>query len=287
MSNLKTTINWMLHDYCTSECSYCPTRLRGGEQPRGILDYMKVTQKLIDHYDSLGRTIDWTFNGGEPLDMFDFPMMLKLCKERGGNIDLTTNGGKLWLDWWAIEPHIDNLHLSYHYWQNSNLIKFIIQAFQKAGKHIDISVPMRPDHFNEDLKRALDLESEFNIVVSKSILYKEADNNFGMYLYEDQQLRIMQGEELVQEHKHQHEITFAERFEEKIISNPSYTGQLCNLGIEKLNISHTGWVRGSNCNTSQFGNIWEEAFTLPTAPQRCVMVSCIDGSDQQITKFSQ
>ena len=108
-----------------------------------------------------------------------------------------------------------------------------------------------------------------------------------MYLYEDQQLRIMQGEELVEEHKHQQEITFAERFEEKVNSNPSYTGQLCNLGIEKLNISHTGWVRGSNCNTSQFGNIWKEAFTLPTTPQRCVMVSCIDGSDQQITKFSQ
>jgi hypothetical protein len=108
-----------------------------------------------------------------------------------------------------------------------------------------------------------------------------------MYLYEDQQLRIMQGEELVEEHKHQHEITFAERFEEKVNSNPSYTGQLCNLGIEKLSISQTGWVRGSNCNTSQFGNIWEEGFTLPTSPQRCVMVSCIDGSDQQITKFSQ
>jgi len=287
MSNLKTQINWMLNDYCTSECSYCPIRFRGGELPRGILEYTEATRKIIDHYDSLGRKIDWIFSGGEPLDMFDFPMMLKLCKERGGNIDLTTNGGKLWLDWWAIEPHIDNLHLSYHYWQNPKLIHFIIQAFQKAGKRIDITVPMRPDHFEEDLKRATDIESEFNIVVSKSILYKEADQNFGMYLYEDHQLRIIRGEELVQEHKHQHEITFAERFEEKVNSNPSYTGQLCNLGIEKLTISHTGWVRGSNCNTTQFGNLWDGSFALPTGPQPCVMVACIDGSDQQITKFSQ
>ena len=287
MGNLRTNINWMLHDHCTSECTYCPTRLRGGEIPRGILDYMRVTQTLIDHYDSLGRTIDWTFNGGEPLDMFDFPMMLKLCKERGGNIDLTTNGGKLWLDWWAIEPHIDQLHLTYHYWQNPKLIQFIIQTFRKANKHIDIIVPMRPDHFEEDLKRALDIESEFNITVSKSILYKEADQAFGMFSYDDQQLRIMRGEKFVRANQDRHEITFAERFEKVANASPSYTGQLCNLGIEKLNISHTGWVRGSNCNTSQFGNIWEEAFTLPTDPQRCVMVSCIDGSDQQITKFSQ
>ena len=172
MSNLKTNINWMLHDHCTSECTYCPIRFRGGELPRGILEYMEVTRKIIDHYDSLGRKIDWTFGGGEPLDMFDFPMMLKLCKERGGTIDLTTNGGRLWLDWWAIEPHIDTLHLSYHYWQNPNLIRFIIQAFQKAGKHIDIMVPMRPNYFDEDLARALAVESEFNVVVSKCVLYK-------------------------------------------------------------------------------------------------------------------
>ena len=287
MSNLRTYINWMLHDHCTSECTYCPTRLRGGEVPRGILEYMDVTQKIIDHYDSLGRKIDWTFSGGEPLDMFDFPMMLKLCKESGGNIDLTTNGGKLWLDWWAIEPHIDSLHLSFHYWQNPNLIRFIIQAFQKAGKHIDVIVPMRPNYFDEDLTRALAVESEFNIVVSKTVLYKEAEQSIGMYPYTENQLRIMRGEELVQEYNHEQETTFGERFEQQINSNPSYTGMLCNLGIERLTISHTGWVRGSNCNSPLFGNIWNGTLGLPTGPSQCVMMACIDGSDQQITKFSQ
>jgi organic radical activating enzyme len=287
MSNLKTNINWMLHDHCTSECSYCPTRLRGGPIPKGILDYMAVTTKLIDHYDSLDRKINWTFGGGEPLDMFDFPMMLKLCKERGGNVELTTNGGKLWLDWWAIEPHIDQLHLTYHYWQNPNLIRFIIQAFHKANKHIKVIVPMRPDYFEEDLTRALAIESEFNIIVSKAVLYNEADRAFGMFFYDDRQIGIMLGKESVQERKQDRVITVAERFEKAVYVSPSYTGQLCNLGIERLTISHTGWVRGSNCNTTQFGNIWEHDFALPTSPQRCVMVSCIDGLDQQITKFNQ
>jgi MoaA/NifB/PqqE/SkfB family radical SAM enzyme len=248
---------------------------------------MEVTKKIIDHYDALGRKIDWTFGGGEPLDMFDFPMMLKLCKEQGGTIDLTTNGGRLWLDWWAIEPHIDTLHLSYHYWQNPNLIRFIIQAFQKAGKHIDIMVPMRPNYFDDDLARALAVESEFNIVVSKCVLYKEAEQAIGMYPYTEEQLRIMRGEELVQEYNHEQETTFGERHEERVNANPSYTGMLCNLGIEKLTISHTGWVRGSNCNSPLFGNIWNGTLGLPTGPERCVMMACVDGSDQQITKFSQ
>lgn len=287
MNNLTTRISWMIHDYCTASCTYCPTRLRGGSLPRGILEYMAITTKIIDHYDSLNRKINWTFDGGEPLDMFDFPMMLKLCKERGGNIELITNGGKLWLDWWAIEPHVDQLHLTYHYWQNPKLIQFIIQTFKKVNKHIDIVVPMRPDYFEEDLKRALDIESEFDIIVSKSILYKEADQALGMFSYNDQQLRIMRGEEFVQDNQDRHVITFAERFEKVANTSPSYTGQLCNLGIERLAISHTGWMRGSSCNTAHFGNIWNDDFKLPTGPQPCVMVVCTDGSDQQITKFSQ
>ena len=287
MSNLRTQINWMLNDYCTSECSYCPTRFRGGEMPRGILEYMDVTERLINHYESLGRTIDWSFNGGEPLDMFDFPMMLKLCKERNGTVDLHTNGGKLWMDWWAIEPHVDSLHLTYHYWQNPNLIRFIMQAFTKANKFVDVMVPIRPDHFDEDLKRALEVEAEFGIVVSKNVLYIEADHSMPMLPYTPQQLRIMRGEELVQEQEHFAETTYAERFEEKIAANPVFTGMLCNVGIEKLVISHLGWVRGSNCNIGQFGNIWNGTLEYPTSPLTCNMLACMDGSDQQITKFSQ
>ena len=342
---MKTQINWMLHNYCTSECSYCPTKLRGGETPRGILEYIEVTQQLIDHYNSLGRKIDWAFNGGEPLDMFDFPMMLKLCKDNGGTIDLTTNGGKLWLDWWAIEPHIDILHLSYHYWQNPNLIKFIIQAFQKANKPIDISVPIRPNFVDEDMQRALDIEIEFNIIVSKNVLYNEADQSAGMFPYTEKQLRIMRGEiiieepvieepiieepiieepiieeliiipkrikikpiyvpnELVEEQQYFKNTTFQERYENKILENPVYTGVLCNVGIEKLTITHSGWVTGSACNDRPLGNIWTNNLApvsdaekqqnilnklrLPTTPQICGMRACTNKLDQLITKFPQ
>jgi len=302
MSNLRTKINWMLNDYCTASCSYCPTRFYGGEMPRGILEYMEVTKKIIDHYDSLDRKIDWFFDGGEPLDMFDFPMMLKLCKERGGNIDLKTNGGKLWLDWWAIEPHIDSLHLSYHYWQNPNLIRFIIQAFQKANKPINLIVPIRPDHFNEDMQRAKDVETEFNIVVSKTVLYIEADNSIGMFPYTQKQLRTMSGDvgtesgitrnkkrvfknKLVKEQKFFKDNNFKERNEIKVLENPSYSGMLCNAGIERLIISHNGWATGSWCNDKSFGSIWDKDFVFPVAPHSCGMQVCSNDQDRAITKF--
>lgn len=284
---MRTQISWMLSDHCTSECTYCPTRFRGGPIPRGILEYMDITGILINHYASFGRKIDWTFGGGEPLDMFDFPMMLKLCKDHDGTITLHTNGGKLWMDWWALEPRIDSLHLSYHYWQNPKLINFIIQTFQKTSKHINVIVPIRPTHFNDDLQRALDIESEFNIIVSKATLYNGADPIGGMFPYTEQQLRIMRGEDLVQVQKYFEQTTFQERHADTINNNPVYTGMLCNTGIEKLSISHDGWVAGSACNNRYLGNIWNGSLQLPTTPHRCGMLACIDSSDQQITKFTQ
>jgi hypothetical protein len=233
----------------------------------------------------MNRNINWKFDGGEPLDMFDFPMLLKLCKESGGNINLTTNGGKLWLDWWAVEPHIDSLNLTYHYWQNPNLIKFILQAFKKANKNVNVMVPIRPDNFESDLQRALDIEQEFGIVVSKNVLYLQAENSLGMFPYTEDQLRIMRGEVLVKEQQVFKQTTFAQRVEMKVRENPSYTGQPCNVGIEKLVISHLGWVRGSACNAGHFGNIWDDSLNLPGTPLPCPMLACMDGSDQQITKF--
>lgn len=282
---MRTKIHWKLHNHCTAECSYCPARFWGGGTPHEVIRYLEVTQKLITHYKSTGRVIDWTFDGGEPLDMFDFPMILKLCKENNGTIELNTNGGKLWLDWWAIEPHVDFLNLTYHYWQRPTLIKFIIDTFRKKNKPVIVSVPIRPDFFNEDIQRALDVEIQHNIIVGKNVLYNEADPVGGIFPYTESQLRIMGGEDLVREHLHFKETTFAEQSQEKVDRNPSFTNMLCNAGIEALKISHDGWATGSDCNNRPLGNIWT-GVNLPSDPHVCCMLACISRSDQLITKFN-
>jgi organic radical activating enzyme len=287
MNDLKTKITWNLSNYCKSECSYCPTSLRGGDVPNDIEEYKRVAQLIIDNYTKMGRTIEWTINGGEPLDIDYFPSFLKLCRENGDRLSLHTNGGKIWMDWWAIEPYVDYLSLSYHYWQQPSLVKYIIQTFQKNNKGLDVIVPIRPDHFDEDIKRAIDIENEFSIVVSKSILYNNADTVGGMFPYTEQQLRIIRGEELVAEQQYFESTTHDERYQDTYNSNPSFTGQMCNAGIERLNIGHLGWVSGSDCNNIPLGNIWIPGWTPPTQGQKCGKISCISGSDQQITKFSQ
>lgn len=282
---MKTKISWELSNYCTAGCSYCPTKFWGGEKPRDYLDYIRAAEILINHYKGLGRSIDWTFTGGEPLEMFDFPAILKLCKEGGGTSELTTNGGKLWLDWWAIEPHIDTLHLTYHYWQNPNLIKFIIQAFRGKNKSFNVTVPIRPEAFEEDMERASAVEQEYEIHVHRQTLYQEADSAIGMMNYTETQLEHLYGVEWVDTYiRNKPKMTYAERHEERIQQNPSFTGKLCNVGIERVRISRDGWMFGSNCNTAPLGNIWGQ-YELPTGPQPCKMIACVNPDDQMIMKF--
>jgi organic radical activating enzyme len=282
---MRTKISWEVTNYCTSQCTYCPSKFWDGERPRQIADYLQVTQKLIDHYKSLGRDIDWTFSGGELLEIFDFPAVLKMCKENNGYIDITTNGGKLWLDWWAIEPHVDNLHLTYHYWQNPNLIKFIIQAFESKSKCFEVLVPIRKNEFDEDMARANDIEQATGTQVKRMPLYNIAEPIMGMVDYSVPQLTVLFGEEWVRDNiTDAPKPSFGEQHTIMVQQSPVFTGRLCNVGIERLNISSTGWISGSRCNTAHLGNIWD-SMHLPSGPQPCKMQACVDGDDQLITKF--
>lgn len=273
----------------------------------------------------MGRQIKWTFDGGEPLDMDDIVTLLKLCRTNGAYMKLNTNGGKLWMDWWAIEPYVDDLVLTYHYWQNPNLINYIVQTFQKANKPFKLNVPIRPDFFDEDMARAQSLEEQANIKVTRAALYKYANQSAGMFEYSRDQLYLMSGVKpppivppapipakpaepapppapiptpapvpikpppsappLVQQQHIEQTTTWTER--NKIIVNPTFvfTGQLCNVGIERLMISHTGWVSGSECNNQPLGNIWHDGWTPPSGPQVCTMQTCSSLSDRKITKF--
>jgi hypothetical protein len=81
------------------------------------------------------------------------------------------------------------------------------------------------------------------------------------------------------------ETTWDERYKATYNAQPVYAGQLCNAGVEYLNIGAQGWVSGSNCNNQPLGNIWHDGWKPPTGPQVCTMIACVNGSDQQITKF--
>jgi organic radical activating enzyme len=300
MNKLITNIIWQLSNHCTAECSYCPINLRGGEYPEENWDYVKIANLIVDHYNNkLNRNIDWTFDGGEPLDLHNIARILKTAKADSNSVTLHSNGGKLWMDWWAIEPYVDTLNLSYHYWQKLELIKYIADIFKEKNKRLILKMPVRPDFFDEDMERVNVTERDLKITVTKVVLYNNASSGGGMFKYSKEQLMILSGIKpsqisktseqkinLIKEKKDFETKPYDQRLQEKINSSPSYLGKLCNVGIEKLRISYNGYVNGSNCNNQPLGNIWQEGWIPPAGPQVCAMTACMNPEDRKITKFT-
>ena len=310
METLTTKVNWVLNDYCKAQCTYCRTHISGGGLPQETKDYIRVANSIIDSYKAVGREIEWTFTGGEPLDMNDIVVLLKLCRTNGRSMTLNTNGGKLWIDWWAIEPYVDVLNLTFHYWQQPALMKYIIDTFRKKNKPLNIVAPIRHDHFKEDLNRVLALEDTADILILKTILYREADQMIGMFNYSLDDLCTLdlynqpkaERERIIEENKLRNEAgllspsaeekvyiedtTWDDRYKDQHNSNPSYSGQMCNASVEFLHIGAQGWATGSLCGNRSLGNVWKEGWQPSIFSQQCTMLSCIHESDQQITKFS-
>ena len=309
MNNLQTVISWTLNDYCKAQCEYCPINARGGGLPRETQEYLRITELLIDWYAvKQGRKLKWIFNGGEPLDMDGTVQILKLCKQSSEHITLHTNGGSLWMDWWAITPYVDNLILTFHFWQNPNLIKFIKDTFASKEKSFHITAPIRPKHVYEDVERVVALEDELGILIRKTHLYFNADPTAGMLEYSKDELRHITfynlpkdrrvvkeptppappvESPLVKEKVYFQQTTWDQRYKDTHNKNPSFAGQLCNAGIERLNIGAQGWVSGSNCNNISLGNIWHAGWMPPQGPQTCGMISCVNEDDKKITKFQR
>lgn len=281
----RTQINWTLNNYCQANCWYCPSTQWGGEQPRNIEYYLNFAERANQHFDQLGRIIDWIFNGGEPLDMFDFPQLLKLCKRDNNKIELTTNGGRMWLDWWAIEPYVDNLNLSWHYWQNPNLIKYIVELYVEKKKQIVVTVPIRHTDFDEDYTKAEHIRNTYNIPVNKLLLIENMDWIKGYYPYTAEQIELINGPGSSVQKKMLVDETFQERHERMLSISPSFTGKKCNAGIEILNIGAQGFTSGASCTNTHLGNIWDSDFQFISEPQVCKMMACMNPEDQKITKF--
>lgn len=280
---LITSIYWTITNSCKSACTYCPSRIWGGPDPRHIEQYLNFANYAIKHFDTLGRIVNWTFNGGEPLDIFDFPQLLKCCKRSENKIELHSNGGHLWLDWWAIEPYVDILNLTCHKWQNISLVNYVIDLFLKKQKQINVIVPITHNNFDSDYNTAIQLEDKFSISVNKQLLIQNMDPILGYYPYTDEQFSKING--IIPQKNMLGEKTFLEHQESLIKVSPSFSGMRCNEALEKLSISAEGYISGASCGNTHMGNIFEENFMLVEEPQYCKMQYCFNPEDQKILKF--
>lgn len=108
------TVEWLLHNVCNYNCSYCGEENKIGDKRWKSLDtYKMYVDKLID---ASGEHPWFLITGGEPTLYPKFIELMSYLKSKGAYICLSTNGSRT-LRWWKEcrdAKIIDSLYISYH-----------------------------------------------------------------------------------------------------------------------------------------------------------------------------
>jgi len=110
-------IDWMLHDKCTYDCSYCPPANKSGTDSWLNLEKLNQFCDLLEtHVYSINPNckIQVLFTGGEPTVWRGFGELVNRVSERGWLITVNSNGSRSKAWWEEYAQKFDRIILSYH-----------------------------------------------------------------------------------------------------------------------------------------------------------------------------
>jgi len=296
-----TLVEWTLGNKCTFACSYCPDILHDGTA--GWHDQKKLTDFLdvcYDHYHTkMGRELIVQYTGGEPTVYPKFKQLINYAKERGIMQSMISNGSRTHRFWKEVAPVFDKIHLSYHgeFADPEHTIGVAKIIAETTDLHINML--MLPNRFDELLTIATRLRDE---CPDANIQLKPLQIGFGDELYpyseaEQHVLATMHSFSKRAALKSNFPVghlktTYADGTEGRAVSNAlildgtnKYSGWLCDIGLDTLNVDMFGEIRGGLCRVGgSYGNIYKDDYTLPTQPTICDKEWCMCHLDLMVTK---
>ena len=259
-------INWLFGNVCDKKCSYCPPLLRGGSLPFYSTEQIKeATDKLIDHYEQLGKTCHFTFTGGEPTLHEGFHSIVRSLHNRNCSTVIHTNGISRPIEWWRENRnYINNINLSVHLQYVTdevfdNQILPLIEMFEDSF----VQVPYLPETAEKANNMVAKIQERAKKISTKSTLFVDSPTNTQLYPYTD--IPPPTGE----------------------FVRPQFKGQTCYVGVESLIINRFGQMHRSWCGIAKsLGHVLDKTLDLPVNPVICTKDYCKNAFDCTITKIA-
>jgi MoaA/NifB/PqqE/SkfB family radical SAM enzyme len=302
-------VNWMLHNRCTYDCSYCPSANKKGTDSWLRLENVKEFCTDLDKYrkeSDPGSEVEVIFNGGEPTVWKDFIPLVDYCNSLGWHVVMNTNASRS-LRWWEENVHkFSWLVLSYHT-ETVNDDEFI-EKIKLCEKYVktSINVMLNPEqkYFEKAVKFSHRLYNETSDV---NIQHHEIQHNFGLDVinvphYTQEQLSVIRSlrdrypdttkrryktvwQDYVGKWDNGHQMVL--RGNELIKDQQNtFKGWKCYQGREGLFIDALGDVNIGACRVGgSIGNIQTpKEIKWPTGPVICPLSSCTCVTDILKTK---
>ena len=253
-------------------------------------DAEQFSQKLFD----LNRPIELSIAGGEPTLSPQLKPLIKLYKDRGHSVFLTSNGSRS-TDYWR-DIKLDYLCLSYHpSWAKGDWLERAQSLLGSVTDNITVRIMMDPEYWDQCLVvyQTL-LESELNITAepvkiqdwgAAKIDYNPVQNQW----LDSQQTWVRSPP------RSNMDTTFAQTSAQQTANLPiadfersghnRFPGWRCNIGLDSLFVQFDGSLRRGNCHQDGYiGWIQDPNFQLPAQPVICSQTLCHCATDIKINK---
>jgi MoaA/NifB/PqqE/SkfB family radical SAM enzyme len=292
------TVDWMLHDKCTYDCSYCPPANKSGTD--GLLNLEKLDEfcnQLEKHVYGIDPTfkIHILFTGGEPTVWKDFGTLVSRLAERGWLLSVNSNASRSERWWEEHAKNFVNVIFSYHT-EGVNDDEFIrkLQICEKYAKtSINVMLNTHPEYFEKAVNFSNRILAETTCV---DFTHYKIQHNFGLQtinvpLYTKEQKEIISTlKDHYYDSKRKHPVLEDNLYvaaEDGTVSRLNAVALLntnkanffdwnCHAGREGIFIDAKGNIQRGACRVGgTFGNINDPAnIAWPDGPVRCPKTWC-------------
>ncbi len=274
-------VTWLLNSYCQHQCDYCRPEYKSGGLDRSVDEYLTVIEKLQNTRYQHHSKIHWKIGGGEPLHFPHLGTLLKKIRERPAIVTLDTSGDDTWFSFVRIAGLIDSLNLTYHSWQNDDVIDFILEQAQEKNISVSITVPLLPGLINESREKVQHFNN-LGYVCSEQILYDDDGKLYRQYSQVDENRIFGRPDDYVAE-------PYAPASSDLSVVNnadPVYTGQACYAGVDWLYIGPKGFASYSQCGgRNEHYNAFDPNWQPPSNHFACTVNQCRSEQDRRTIRI--
>jgi len=286
-------VDWMLHDRCTYDCSYCPP---GNKQGIDTWLNLSTLKDFCDELEKHAANVDpntkilANFSGGEPTVWKHFPELLDALTQRGWLISISTNGSRS-INWWKENAHkLTRINLSYH--TESVVDDEFLEKVRVCEEYSQTSVNIMLNPDPKFFGKAVNFNKRVLAETAKAGVHNhQIQHNFGMQTimvpyYTKVQKEIMatlpdrypavHPDQVHIRHNYFHSTIYGvnkstdgSTLIDKQLVN--FENWICSAGIEGVFVDSAGRVSRGTCRMGgELGNIQEpNKINWPTTPVLC------------------
>jgi hypothetical protein len=239
--------------------------------------YISVVEKLQQTRYRHHAKILWNIKGGEPLHFPNLSSLLRKIKEQPSIVRLVTSGDDTYFPIYGILNLIDQLHITYHEWQNDDVFGFILEECAERKIHVSIEIPLLPGKIVESRER-LDHYQQLGYKCSEQILYEPDGSLLKLYSKVDCNRILRRDDNATDEFATPVYIDLSKINQ----SDPVYFGKPCYAGVDWIYIGPTGFASYSQCGgRNERFNVFDPEWQAPRDSFDCNVNQCRHEQDRK------